>query len=144
MPLLGMYARRKKIRYFLDPIPKSDKILEIGCGSMWVAEYLRGNGWAIPADRTPATSCHPQRSKGYGPGIGIPSIREPSRRPCNSLHTRSFKRAHRYRHTTQIVKISVYVGLSYETATTFLTSGSFSLRIRSIPSFMVIAAPGQP
>jgi len=45
MPLLSDIARRKKIRYFLDPIPKDARILEIGCGSKWVGEYLRANGW---------------------------------------------------------------------------------------------------
>ena len=45
MPLLSDIARRKKIRYFLDPIPKDARILEIGCGSKWVGDYLRANGW---------------------------------------------------------------------------------------------------
>lgn len=45
MPLLSDIARRKKIRYFLDPIPKDAHILEIGCGSKWVGEYLRANSW---------------------------------------------------------------------------------------------------
>jgi SAM-dependent methyltransferase len=45
MPLLSDIARRKKIRYFLDPIPKDAAILEIGCGSKWVGDYLKGNGW---------------------------------------------------------------------------------------------------
>ena len=33
MPLLSDIARRKKIRYFLDPIPKDARVLEIGCGA---------------------------------------------------------------------------------------------------------------
>jgi SAM-dependent methyltransferase len=45
MPLLSTIARRKKIRYFLDPIPKDAKILEVGSGSNWVGEYLRAGGW---------------------------------------------------------------------------------------------------
>lgn len=45
MPLLSDYARRKKKRYFLDTIPKSARILEIGSGSGWVGAYLRENGW---------------------------------------------------------------------------------------------------
>jgi SAM-dependent methyltransferase len=45
MPLLSDIARRKKIRYFLDPIPRDAHILEIGCGSKWVGDYLRANGW---------------------------------------------------------------------------------------------------
>ena len=45
MPLLSDIARRKKTRYFLDPIPKDANILEIGCGSKWVGQYLRTHGW---------------------------------------------------------------------------------------------------
>ena len=45
MPLLSDIARRQKVRYFLDPIPKDARILEIGCGSKWVGEYLRAHGW---------------------------------------------------------------------------------------------------
>jgi 2-polyprenyl-3-methyl-5-hydroxy-6-metoxy-1,4-benzoquinol methylase len=45
MPILSRYARWKKIRYFLERIPKQDRILEIGCGSGWAAEYLRNHGW---------------------------------------------------------------------------------------------------
>ena len=46
MPLLSDLARRKKIAYFLDPIPKTARILEIGCGSRWVGDYLRSHGWS--------------------------------------------------------------------------------------------------
>jgi 2-polyprenyl-3-methyl-5-hydroxy-6-metoxy-1,4-benzoquinol methylase len=45
MPLLSDYARNRKIRYFLEPIPKDARILEIGCGSGWVGQYLRSGGW---------------------------------------------------------------------------------------------------
>ena len=45
MPALSEYAQRKKIEYFLDGLPKSARILEIGCGSRWVGDYLRANGW---------------------------------------------------------------------------------------------------
>jgi SAM-dependent methyltransferase len=45
MPLLSSVARAKKCRYFLDRIPKASRILEIGCGSKWVGDYLKGNGW---------------------------------------------------------------------------------------------------
>jgi SAM-dependent methyltransferase len=45
VPLLSDIARRKKITYFLDPIPKDARILEIGCGSRWVGDYLRANRW---------------------------------------------------------------------------------------------------
>ena len=46
MPALSSYARLKKIKYFLDPIPKADEVLEIGCGSKWVGQYLNNNGWS--------------------------------------------------------------------------------------------------
>jgi 2-polyprenyl-3-methyl-5-hydroxy-6-metoxy-1,4-benzoquinol methylase len=45
MPALSDYAQRKKIEYFLQPIPKDAKILEIGSGSGWVGSYLKDNGW---------------------------------------------------------------------------------------------------
>jgi len=45
MPLLSDYARKKKIEYFLAPIPKDARILEVGCGSAWVREYFTRNGW---------------------------------------------------------------------------------------------------
>ncbi len=45
MPLLSDYAQRRKIEYFLDPLPRDARILEIGCGSRWVGDHLRGNGW---------------------------------------------------------------------------------------------------
>ena len=45
MPLLSDYARREKIEFFLDPLPKTADILEIGSGAGWVGQYLRANGW---------------------------------------------------------------------------------------------------
>ena len=45
MPVLSDVARRKKISWFLQSIPKPADILEIGCGSGWVGEYLIKNGW---------------------------------------------------------------------------------------------------
>ncbi len=45
MPVLSDYAQRKKIEHFLDPLPKDAHILEIGCGSRWVGDYLKANGW---------------------------------------------------------------------------------------------------
>lgn len=46
MPWLSDIARRKKIEYFLAPIPRDARILEIGCGSKWVGDYLKQNGWS--------------------------------------------------------------------------------------------------
>ena len=45
MPRLSEYARKKKAEYFLDPIPADARILEVGCGSGWVGEYLRAGRW---------------------------------------------------------------------------------------------------
>ncbi|MEH1938930.1 MAG: class I SAM-dependent methyltransferase [Nostoc sp.] len=45
MPLLSQYAQNKKIKYFLEPILKQARILEIGSGSGWVSEYLKQNGY---------------------------------------------------------------------------------------------------
>jgi SAM-dependent methyltransferase len=45
VPILSQYAQKKKIRYFLEGIPKEDRILEIGGGSGWVAAYLKNHGW---------------------------------------------------------------------------------------------------
>ncbi|UJW85914.1 class I SAM-dependent methyltransferase [Devosia sp. SL43] len=55
MPALSEYAQRKKIEHFLAPIPKDARILEIGCGSRWVGDYLRASGWQhyIGADLVP-------------------------------------------------------------------------------------------
>lgn len=41
---LSRYAQLKKIRFFLDPIPATAAVLEIGSGSGWVGESLRGRG----------------------------------------------------------------------------------------------------
>jgi SAM-dependent methyltransferase len=55
MPALSDYAQRKKIDYFLKPLPKDARILEVGCGSRWVGDYLRSNGWRnyVGADLVP-------------------------------------------------------------------------------------------
>ena len=45
MPMLSDIAQRKKIDYFLRPLPKDAAILEIGCGEKWVGEFLRGAGY---------------------------------------------------------------------------------------------------
>lgn len=44
-PVLSLYAQQKKIRYFIDSIPKDARVLEVGCGSRWVGEYMRTQGW---------------------------------------------------------------------------------------------------
>lgn len=44
-PLLSLYAQKKKIRYFIQDIPKDAKVLEVGCGSRWLGEYMRSQGW---------------------------------------------------------------------------------------------------
>jgi SAM-dependent methyltransferase len=55
VPALSTYAQRKKIAYFLADLPKNSHILEIGCGSRWVGDYLRSNGWShyVGADLVP-------------------------------------------------------------------------------------------
>jgi 2-polyprenyl-3-methyl-5-hydroxy-6-metoxy-1,4-benzoquinol methylase len=45
MPLLSDYARRKKIEFFFDDLPKDARILEVGSGEGWVGTYLKQNGW---------------------------------------------------------------------------------------------------
>ena len=45
MCLLSRYAAAKKISYFAQRIPKSARILEVGCGSGWAGRYLKENGW---------------------------------------------------------------------------------------------------
>jgi len=44
MPLLSRYAQKKKIKYFLKRISLQDRILEIGCGTGWVRNYLKQKG----------------------------------------------------------------------------------------------------
>ena len=46
MPLLSSIARRKKESFFFRGIPKSARVLEVGCGAGWVGEYLKNHGWA--------------------------------------------------------------------------------------------------
>lgn len=40
MPILADIARRKRCEYFLDAILPHTSVLEVGCGSGWVGEYL--------------------------------------------------------------------------------------------------------
>lgn len=44
MPVLSQYARMRKIMWFFDPLPTGARVLEVGCGSGWVGEYLRKSG----------------------------------------------------------------------------------------------------
>lgn len=41
---LSDFSRRKKKRYFLDAIRPAETVLEIGAGSGWVGDYLKGKG----------------------------------------------------------------------------------------------------
>lgn len=43
--MLSDIAQRKKITYFLDPLPRDAAILEIGCGARWVGDHLRQAGY---------------------------------------------------------------------------------------------------
>ena len=45
MAYLSDYARRKKLAFFIDPIPKNANVLEVGCGGNWVRDYMQINGW---------------------------------------------------------------------------------------------------
>ncbi|MFQ5924519.1 MAG: class I SAM-dependent methyltransferase [Dehalococcoidia bacterium] len=45
MPLLGEYARRKRIEFFTPYIPKEAKVLEVGCRDGWFGDYLKNRGW---------------------------------------------------------------------------------------------------
>lgn len=57
-PPISNYAQKKKIQYFFKNIPKSSKILEVGCGNYWLGDYLKHHGWknylgldlSLPAD----------------------------------------------------------------------------------------------
>jgi 2-polyprenyl-3-methyl-5-hydroxy-6-metoxy-1,4-benzoquinol methylase len=45
MPLLSELARKRKLDYFSVHIPKSARILAIGCGDGWVGRWLKSNGY---------------------------------------------------------------------------------------------------
>jgi 2-polyprenyl-3-methyl-5-hydroxy-6-metoxy-1,4-benzoquinol methylase len=45
MPVLSQFAQQRKIKYFIEKIPKEKSILEIGSGSGWVGDYLIKQGW---------------------------------------------------------------------------------------------------
>jgi SAM-dependent methyltransferase len=76
MPALSEYAQRQKIRYFLDPLPKDARILEVGCGSRWVGDYLKGNGWSnyLGADIVPPADIVGDIRKWHELGLGPASF----------------------------------------------------------------------
>ena len=45
MTLFSKIAQTKKIKFFINPIPKNAHILEIGCGNNWLGNYLFNKGW---------------------------------------------------------------------------------------------------
>ena len=45
MPILSEFAKKRKIKYFIEKIPKDKSVLEIGSGSGWVGKYLKDNDW---------------------------------------------------------------------------------------------------
>ncbi len=45
MPLLSEIARRKKVEYFFAGVPRSARILEIGCADRWLRESLSRLGF---------------------------------------------------------------------------------------------------
>ena len=57
-PILSRIARKKKVQYFFRGIPKSARILEVGCGDKWLGRELQRRGWtqytgldlSLPAD----------------------------------------------------------------------------------------------
>ena len=46
MPLASEYVRGKKLKYFMEGVPKTATILEVGSGSGWLREQLQAGGWA--------------------------------------------------------------------------------------------------
>lgn len=45
MTLFSKIAQTKKIKFFINPLPKNAHILEIGCGNNWLGNYLFNKGW---------------------------------------------------------------------------------------------------
>jgi SAM-dependent methyltransferase len=45
MPILSDYARKKKIEYFINNLPRDSRILEVGCGDKWLGMALRQAGF---------------------------------------------------------------------------------------------------
>lgn len=58
MKILSEVSKIKKIKFFLEKIPKDSEILEVGCGDYWLGNYLKKNNWknyvgldiSLPAD----------------------------------------------------------------------------------------------
>jgi 2-polyprenyl-3-methyl-5-hydroxy-6-metoxy-1,4-benzoquinol methylase len=46
MAYLSKLARKKKLAFFIDSIPLNAAVLEVGCGSNWVKEYMLQKGYA--------------------------------------------------------------------------------------------------
>jgi len=78
--LLSGAARRRKLEYFLNLVPKDADILEIGCADGWVGDYALANGWrrftgidiCAPAESPPYAFIHGDvnrwREHGLRPG----------------------------------------------------------------------------
>ena len=45
MAIISDYARKKKIKFFIEEIEKDKSVLEIGCGEKWLGNYMKAHGW---------------------------------------------------------------------------------------------------
>jgi SAM-dependent methyltransferase len=46
MPILSLYARKEKINFFFNILPKDASILEVGCAGGWLGEHLKKNSFS--------------------------------------------------------------------------------------------------